>query len=900
VSFPAAASTPQRAPWHLAGPWFSGLRADLLIVCALFALGFGVGSSYMRTFNRSGGVADFGQPEFGAAVALACRGAFVNLGYTATPGLARFLTRASDVFSCNELPATLGSGELNITQRLYRYLMSAVALVWGLRGVSWSGLWPLFGAMFGSVIALAYGLFRLGSGRALAVAASLALVVSAIHLGHLPYLRDYAKAPFMLALLLVMARMAVGPVTARRMIGYGTAFGVILGIGFGFRNDLLIHVPPFLAVVFLCLPGKVASNLRVKAAAVGAAAVVFVAVAWPIVRAYGGGSNTGHVAVLGLMTPFDRPLGIRGSLYDWGYTYNDQFAANIINNYSYRVEGRYVEYLSKEYDREAVAYLLQIARHWPADIVARVYGSVLNVLEMPFTVGTWTYSIPYGATSHWVAALYGWQIWMLLGYLSGCGVVVTMLALTLLSGRSAWTATALLLLLIYYAGYPAIQFGARHFFHLEFIAWWALAFVLQQALSFAWSFRRGRTEPVRAVIGSTIRAKPLAHVAVFLMIATTMVVGTLTTLRAYQTQHVRSLLRDYLAAPTERLETTFTTQGEKVLVASPGLWDPLQHETPLMPVRARYLVAEFSSTTTCDAVQLPVTFRYWYQDQTSNFSRGTVLRLTPRGEPTRVFFPAYYDQSWSSFEGPRGSHFEGVELPGGYTGCLSAVYRITDLVRYPMLLDITFTPAWQQATAFQTLAAIENSNPADGSDFYTMPRDLVVARSTLEEAVRLISDDVADRARIVTETRDGGWVAKGRPDGPQSSLLQFKPRSVPRHAILVAEGELHTGGVSFGLGTAAEHRSAIVSLTRPGPFVVALEAPVEGDFGVAVATDIVPWWPASRVGHRVGPLVEWIPGATLRTDLVVKRIGWWVGDTRRAGGQLPVTEREFNAGHDQD
>src|SRR5207248_8826077 len=103
-------------------------------------------------------------------------------------------------------------------QRLYRYLMSAVAVVWRVRGVSWSGLWPLFGVMFGCTIAAAFGLFRLGIGRPLSVMASLALVVSAIHLGRLPYLRDYAKAPFMLALLLVMARMATGPLEARRII----------------------------------------------------------------------------------------------------------------------------------------------------------------------------------------------------------------------------------------------------------------------------------------------------------------------------------------------------------------------------------------------------------------------------------------------------------------------------------------------------------------------------------------------------------------------------------------------------------------------------------------------------------------------------------------------------------
>src|SRR5438552_176748 len=141
----------QDGPRLFARAWFSGRRMDLLVACALWALGFCVGSSYMRTFNRSGGVADFGQPEFGAAVALACGRGFVNFGNTEPPGFAKFLARESDAFSCSELPATPAPFELNVTQRLYRYLMSATALVWALGGVSWSGLWPLFGAMFGLV-----------------------------------------------------------------------------------------------------------------------------------------------------------------------------------------------------------------------------------------------------------------------------------------------------------------------------------------------------------------------------------------------------------------------------------------------------------------------------------------------------------------------------------------------------------------------------------------------------------------------------------------------------------------------------------------------------------------------------------------------------------------------------
>ncbi len=50
----------------------------------------------------------------------------------------------------------------------------------------------------------------------------------------------------------------------------------------------------------------------------------------------------------------------------------------------------------------------------------------------------------------------------------------------------------LLFVLLYFGGYPAIQFDARHYFHLEFITWWASAFSLQAAISDVWPLVRGR------------------------------------------------------------------------------------------------------------------------------------------------------------------------------------------------------------------------------------------------------------------------------------------------------------------------------------------------------------------------------------------------------------------------
>src|SRR5436309_132573 len=271
----------------------------------------------------------------------------------------------------------------------------------------------------------------------------------------------------------------------RRAAAFGAAFGLVLGIGFGFRNDILINILPWIAVVVLCVPGKPWSHLKQKALCLAVSAAAFVITASPILAAYSRGSNSGHVAFLGLQTPFNEPLGIGGSIYDWGYFYNDGFANRTVNSFTYRREGHPVAYISAEYDRAMVVFLLTIARHWPADMVARAYGAALKVFEEPFTVGVYQNAIPYGIHHPTMVALYEMQM-SLLRALNGIGAAAVALALLVVSARSVRTAITLLLFLVYFAGYPAIQFSVRHFFHLEFIGWGAVAFLIDRAAVTVW------------------------------------------------------------------------------------------------------------------------------------------------------------------------------------------------------------------------------------------------------------------------------------------------------------------------------------------------------------------------------------------------------------------------------
>jgi glycosyltransferase involved in cell wall biosynthesis len=658
-------------------------HADAAIVAVILAAGIAIGAGYRRAYDQAGGLQDVPTREFGAAIAMTCGRGFVNPGYELTPAFGEFLDARRDTLSCSDLPATLPPLELSATQRLYRYLMVAAALTWKITGLSWSGLRPLYAIAYGLTLAAAYGIFRLGLGRLTSVAATAALAVSAVHLQQLPSLRDYLKAPFILASMLIMGRLAVKAWSAPRALAYAALFGLTLGIGFGFRNDLLIVIVPWIVVMFFATPGAIRGDLKIKVACVGVAALVFIAAAWPILVGYSEGSNTGHVTLLGLMTPFDAPLGVGRSIYDEGYVYLDGYASALVHSYALRQYHEIVINMTRPYDRAAAEYVSLIARHFPADLLARAYGSMLTVLELPFAVGAHVNMIPVGVNSAVATKFYVEQARVLHAF-NGLGVPMAAATLVAIGASRLRAGVVLLVLLIYFAGYPALQFHVRHYFHLEFIGWFALGFVVERTLTAV--LRR------RAFSWEDFRPRLVRGIA-FTLLAAVILEGSIASLRAYQSPHVRRLLRDdYLSADREPVETKIEPAGGgRVLVATRGLWPD---NPPQVPSRSVYLAADFSGGG-CGAEQIFATFRYKFGDAASDFSHEFPVRVERAGGPTRLLVPV--------FQIPGSSEFAGIELPAHERGCLTGVYRIKAAHMPKVLLDVNAAPGWERARLYQTI-----------------------------------------------------------------------------------------------------------------------------------------------------------------------------------------------------
>jgi len=709
----------------------------------------------------------------------------------------------------------------------------SAGLTWRLVGISSSNLAVLLGLLYGASVVAVYGVFRLCTKRVLAVAGALIMTVSPIQLRYLPQLRDYAKAPFILTLILILGLLVVRPFTRRRLLALATGYGAVMGIGFGFRNDLLINALPFMVTVALFLPVPIRSHVRTKLAALALCAVSFVACGWPIITAYRSGSNTGHVALLGLMTYFNTPLGVTGSVYDWGAPYDDGFAIKVISSFAERVHHRSVSALSSEYDRATLEYLLVIGRHWPADLRISGYASVLRLVELPFQVGSCTLAAPPAVVDGFIGWLYG--VWAgALSRLSGIGLTISALAVLTVASSSVRVGIWFLAALVYFAAYPAVQFDARHFFFLEFIPWLAIGLTCQGGLAVLAGARKARAGEVSAS-DVVVRGRRIVAFGVASVLALS---APVVVLRGYQQKHVTALLDSYVATTTEPLPWSRTPIGDqRVLLRPVGLRQSSGSQS-----LTDYLVVDITRRN-CNRSLAPITFRFETISGYTDLSQRFYVPVPQTDAPFRLFFGAY---------DPPGQQFAGVEVIDGDEGCIGSFGRVARLESMPILLNLTLPPDWRQMTLYQTLTDWEPPSASYRIRVYAWPRTLDPARLALNGMTPPPVSSLSHSALVASDTAER-WVIRGTVWSPTSFLARLPERSVSKGASFVVRGTLYRGGFTVGL-LKNDLWTTSVNVVVPGEFLAVVEAPENG-----------PYIPA---------LANFMMGLNRRNDFVVTTAGW--------------------------
>jgi hypothetical protein len=615
---------------------------------ALFAVAFVIGAGAVREYRASGEVQEFYQPEFGPAVLLACGKGYRVPDTLRLPELAAFLRLERDSFDCASLPGDVPVlPEFTSFQRISRYLLMSVGTTWRLAGISWSRLVVFGGLLFAIVVSLTYGLVGLSLGPLLGLAAALPLLWSPLAFSVLPHFRDYAKAPFMLAMILAMALLVTGSGRPARVVWLSVLGGAIAGVGLGFRNDILLTIPPFVVVVCLLTPVHAARAWRVRVAALVAFAAAFGAMGAPVIADYSQGSNTSHVVLLGLMTPFDEPLGVQSAVYSVGGAYDDSLAYRTIDSFANRMEHRDVRLATDEYDRAGMALLSNIAAVTPADLATRVLAATRRV---PGFVLREHISAPAWVQSRWLRRFY-YARELVDVRLAQIAALAVAAALLVAAGQSIRHGVFVLLILAVFAGGAALQFQERHFFYLEFVPWWAFACLCRVA----WSRSFTRDAVVRA-----------GRFAAVCAAVTLLIVGAA---RAYQDRAVRALLDEYLKAPRRQV-----------------LADPVDHPRLV----TTFVIAEVGGAR-CSADSVPVTIH----GRSPRTVEARIDRRSP--EPTHVLFADYQLEPEE--------YAVGVTVPADDERCLTQVASI-DASTFPVLLEATLAPGWRDARLHQRLTSL--------------------------------------------------------------------------------------------------------------------------------------------------------------------------------------------------
>lgn len=611
-------------------------------------------------------------------------------------------------------------GEPDSFHQTHRYLFYAIGAVWWLLGISWNAI-KIFQIILLCVTALLlYGLFRLGMNRVLSVAGTLLFVSSPLMLSHLLVERDFAKAPFILGAILVMGHLANRPSSSRRYFGLAALLGLIAGFGLGFRQDMLLCVPPSVGVLAICPLDVPGYAIRKRLTAVLLMLEVWFVTAYPILTVTAdGAAQTAHsmVASFGCETNMSIPPGS----YQLFNSFDDRELSAGYSSFASRTMGDSptMEFSTPDAERRARAFFLQATRTFPADAANRFNAAAISILRNTWT--KWTVPvIPSPGMARWnqMQQLLN-QHW---GRNAGYYLAAALLLLGFAGPRRAGIALALAL---YFCGMMNLQFAPQHFFHLCFLPLWVMGFIVDKIFRGAQRFLlcrdRFSLQNMRSSFWAAVRAAAFAAAAVIVFLC------PLWGLRAYQHWTVGALLTQYQNATLEPVPIEMSPAPRSGLVAfRPTEWSaPDYHVLDHGPwaqdlrragtyLRTEYLVAELEADAT------PFTVGTCYETGTLetpehrpvlfDLSSKTEISVASAERPMRVkfFFPVYEIATLAGRDDVR-NRFCGILLPEEKTNALIGLYRVKNLSDFSFLLTLILP---EDTSCFQRYKTLPSLFPA--------------------------------------------------------------------------------------------------------------------------------------------------------------------------------------------
>jgi len=796
-------------------------RADAIISVAVFVAAFAAARVAVGGFISAGNQPQYYQGEFAPAALMACGHGFVNprlqspaAGFEA---LISFLSQQRDSLQCSELPPSFTSEPPNLFQGTHRYLMMLATAVWMVTGVSWSAL-SIISAMLAAVTAaLVYLLARTSMGRVLAFAITAIWIMSPLQLEQLPHLRDYAKAPFFMFTLCAVAWIALTRASRGRTVAALAIVGAVLGLGFGFRTDVVSYLPFVLLAVLAFRPDFDRTDLGTRGLAAAAAMAAFMVVASPILAAYQRADNVAHVAMLGLSDPSREWLGLREAPYSFGYLYHDGYLATVIAGYSERLGtlSTPLNLATPDYTKWSDEYYRLLIMTFTGDVLIRAWAAVLAVLQLPFHPVN-------GLRPAWIDPSLDAMFQVRGALLSWLGALSPFVAASILAIGTSVVSMRLFGLLVLFAvivpGMTSLQFQYRHVFHLEVLS----LFIYGCLLHFVWKVLRRQKELRPPSIHTAVRATAVATgLAAF-------VVVPIVAARAYQERNVTKLFASYLSAESERIDVAGTPLPEgQVLLAVP--LDASEHPAHFVDTNVLSIAVGGEQ---CDSDRVPLKLQYRAIVPTMDFTRQTIVPVpAANGASTRLLFPVY--SSGARSRDLESLRFAGVELAATDEPCIQSLALFKNPETFPLLLESQLLPQWRQLPLYESLRQLESSSYDSQLAEYAVPPKLRPGRRWRSQL--LAENSVPTyRSKQVRRLDERGIEIRGNADTKAAYLLTWPYQSRPKGSVFFVEGELFEGGLTVGIQQ-KEQWVVNLNVLQPGRFRVALQVEETGDYGAVLA-----------------------------------------------------------------
>jgi hypothetical protein len=626
------------------------------------------------------------------------------------PELGRFLRQEIPQLHPGDIPADFPTRTPTYSWVFFhRYMYQTVGFLWRVFGISWGVVLAFRIALLCIMEAAAYGLLRFGMRRSWSLVGALILFATYFHYSN--SLRDFSKAAFILTAMFILVWLITHPVRRSRFLTLACLLGLVVGVGFGFRADILACLPASAFVLACCArPDSPGPRLRrmfsaglERLAAMLLLAGVFTAVGWPVLLAYQGNHLSAHDFTKGLATEYDNAAGVGSASYERISLNDDVFVSYTFESHSARALPSHTP--SSDINARREGFVRQILQTFPGDLVTRAYCSVLWVLRGGMLAGAQNRPPVF-----------------LTGFMALCAAA----ALLLTARRDLRRALILFILLFYFGGYLSIQADQRHGFHLAFIPLLIAGFVLERTVSAFWktvAARRGMQHASQSLRGAPHQSwRPtVKRVTLFTAVTIPLLLVPLHVTRAVQHHAVERLLPQYARADLEPVALEPHPLGDWVVLRRPAVAPPHSGtlDRPDQECHAGYWMVEFAGGTAWH----PIFLRYECARGGNDFSQGLWVRPGSAGDAgaIRYFFPVYEN---TDIEKRGWSVFAGVVVLKDQIRDFRGLYRVRNDSQFPLFLNLSL-PA--ETSSFQYYQAVLGQTPPvwdNGADIRSwIPKD---------------------------------------------------------------------------------------------------------------------------------------------------------------------------------